>query len=378
MGVADAGLPGRRLGGAELRRRLRRRLRPADLRLRAHVVDPAALLAEPRPAVPVRRLRAVPAPVPARPAAARGRSTSRPIVRSTSRRSSASSCSSERIDRRRRPRTTCTGRGGTMAYTPVEIRHVKLKRGLLGYGRKHVDRLLDEIADSFETVWRERADHADKVEQLETDLVRYRELETLLRTTLVSAERAAHELKDQAKREADTIVAEAQAEARTITRTGPQRARDALGRGPAPQAAPARRARRARRGGRTTRGRAGRPTTRARRGAAPADEGRLEPEAGLYFWAHGGTRRHASASGSRPAPAAPRSSAATATPGRSASPRRPSTAARTTPSSACSPSASASRGRPSRSSRATPRATRSSSCAGSGSPRPSAGSREAR
>ena len=43
----------------------------------------------------------------------------------------------------------------------------------------------------FEDVWRERADLADKVEHLEADLVRFRELEAPLRTTLVSAERAA-------------------------------------------------------------------------------------------------------------------------------------------------------------------------------------------
>src|SRR5919197_4786017 len=100
-----------------------------------------------------------------------------------------------------------------MAYTPVEIRHVRLRRRLVGYGTKTVDRLLAEITESYEGVWRERADLADKVEQLETELVRYRELEQLLRTTLVSAERAAHELKDHAKREAETIVAEARVEA---------------------------------------------------------------------------------------------------------------------------------------------------------------------
>jgi cell division initiation protein len=105
-----------------------------------------------------------------------------------------------------------------MAVTPVEIRHVGLARGFLGYRRAATDRLLDEIAESFEDVWRDRADLAERVEQLENDLVRYRELETLLRTTLVSAERAAGELKDQAKREADLIVSEAQAEGRAIMR----------------------------------------------------------------------------------------------------------------------------------------------------------------
>jgi cell division initiation protein len=105
-----------------------------------------------------------------------------------------------------------------MAYTPVEIRHVRLQRRLFGYRRQPVDRLLTEVADSFEQVWRERADLADRVEQLETDVARYRELEQLLRATLVSAERSAHELRDQAKREAETIVAEAQSEARSIAR----------------------------------------------------------------------------------------------------------------------------------------------------------------
>jgi cell division initiation protein len=78
--------------------------------------------------------------------------------------------------------------------------------------------LLDDIVNSFEQVWRERADLADKVENLEHELVRHRELETLLRTTLVSAERASAELKDQAHREAELVVTEARAEARKITR----------------------------------------------------------------------------------------------------------------------------------------------------------------
>src|SRR6185437_436220 len=105
-----------------------------------------------------------------------------------------------------------------MALTPVEIRHLQPSTGLMGYKRAQTDRLLIEIAESFEDVWRERADLADKVDQLESDLVRYRELEGLLRTTLVSAEKAAVTLKEQARKEADLIVEEARSEARSITR----------------------------------------------------------------------------------------------------------------------------------------------------------------
>jgi cell division initiation protein len=105
-----------------------------------------------------------------------------------------------------------------MALTPVEIRHIKPSRSPFGYNRKVVDELLEDVVESFEQVWRERADLADKVERLEGDLVRYRELETLLRTTLVSAERASQELREQARREATVMLEEAHAEARRVRR----------------------------------------------------------------------------------------------------------------------------------------------------------------
>src|SRR3989442_15411166 len=115
-----------------------------------------------------------------------------------------------------------------MALPPVEIRHLKpAKTFFRGYRRHAIDELLDEIVLSFEDVWRERADLSDKVEQLEEDLVRYRELEGLLRTTLVSAEKAAVTLKEQARKEGDLIIEEARAEARSTTRH-PRSAHDRL------------------------------------------------------------------------------------------------------------------------------------------------------
>ena len=106
-----------------------------------------------------------------------------------------------------------------MALTPVEIRHLTPPRALFrGYRAATTDELFEEIATSFEDVWRERADLADKVEQLETDLVRYRELENLLRATLVSAEQASAQTRDQARRESELILTEAHAEAREIQR----------------------------------------------------------------------------------------------------------------------------------------------------------------
>jgi len=105
-----------------------------------------------------------------------------------------------------------------MAYTPVELRHLSLKKGLLGYRKDGVDTLLGDVASSFEDVWRERADLADRVEQLEVELVHHREREALLANTLLAAERAAAEAKDDAQRKAEQLVAEAHAESRSITR----------------------------------------------------------------------------------------------------------------------------------------------------------------
>jgi len=126
-----------------------------------------------------------------------------------------------------------------MAYTPVELRHVQLKRGLHGYRKDAVDQLLIDVAQSFEDVWRERADLADKVEELEKDLVHHRERESALNNALVSAEKSAAEARELAQSQADLVVAEAHAEARSIVRTATGDRRAAPGRrAPDPVALP--------------------------------------------------------------------------------------------------------------------------------------------
>jgi cell division initiation protein len=114
-----------------------------------------------------------------------------------------------------------------MPITPVEIHHLPIGRRPFGYQRSTVDRYLDEIAASFEVVWRERADLADQVEALEEDLQRHRELESLLRQTLISAEKAAQEQLESARKQAEVVVAEAHAEARSVARAA-QGERDRL------------------------------------------------------------------------------------------------------------------------------------------------------
>lgn len=115
-----------------------------------------------------------------------------------------------------------------MRYTPVELRHVRLGRGLFGgYKRDETDALLSDVADSFEDVWRERGELADRLEDVERHLDEVKQRETLLASTLIAAERTAAEAVESAKREAEVIVAEAHQESRSITRAA-QGERDRL------------------------------------------------------------------------------------------------------------------------------------------------------
>jgi hypothetical protein len=106
-----------------------------------------------------------------------------------------------------------------MSYTPVELRHVKVGRSLLGYNRATVEQLIEEVAQSFEATWRERGELADKVESLEKQIGELRGREHLLTQTLVAAEQAASDVRERARREAEAIVQEAHNEARAVGRS---------------------------------------------------------------------------------------------------------------------------------------------------------------
>src|SRR5579862_5380183 len=63
-------------------------------------------------------------------------------------------------------------KGNPTTLSPEEIRHLAIGRSLHGYDRNEVDRLLTEIADSFETVWHQRTTLYADVEQLQDQLRR--------------------------------------------------------------------------------------------------------------------------------------------------------------------------------------------------------------
>jgi cell division initiation protein len=103
-----------------------------------------------------------------------------------------------------------------MTLSPAELRHERPGRGLFGYRRTDVDRLLVEATVAYENVWRERADLTDQVHELQQELLRHREGEHAMRNALVTAERAADEMRASATRQAELIVREAEAKSRDL------------------------------------------------------------------------------------------------------------------------------------------------------------------
>jgi len=96
-----------------------------------------------------------------------------------------------------------------MSIPPAEIREKRLNRRLGGYDRAEVEKLLEDIAASYEQVWRERDQLRARVEQLEKELASLKEAERHVSESLVTAERAASEVREQAKRDAKELLEKA-------------------------------------------------------------------------------------------------------------------------------------------------------------------------
>lgn len=114
-----------------------------------------------------------------------------------------------------------------MFLSPPEIQHQKLKSRLGSYDREEVDELLENVVASYEFVWRERDTALARVAELEQRLRDYEELERLLRDSLVTGQRAAQEVKDEATKQAEALIQEAQQKAGKIVAQA-ERERDTI------------------------------------------------------------------------------------------------------------------------------------------------------
>ena len=98
--------------------------------------------------------------------------------------------------------------------TPLDIENKKFAKQMMnGYNVEEVDDFLDEITIDYEKTYKENSELRMKVEELNSKLEHYKNLENTLQDTLVMAQSTAEEVKNVAKQKAEQIINEAQATA---------------------------------------------------------------------------------------------------------------------------------------------------------------------
>lgn len=100
--------------------------------------------------------------------------------------------------------------------TPVEIQNRVFKSGGLGYDKKDVDSFMKEIVDSYELLYREKMELADKVNVLNDALQNYKTIEKTMQKALMLAQKTAEETQETALRNAHAIEKEAMTKSEII------------------------------------------------------------------------------------------------------------------------------------------------------------------
>ena len=97
-----------------------------------------------------------------------------------------------------------------MKVTPLDLRQQRFKTVMRGYDRGEVQALLLAVADDYENALRENDKLRQDVSKLDAVLAEHRGQERNLRNTLLSAQKLADEVRENAQTEAGLILREAE------------------------------------------------------------------------------------------------------------------------------------------------------------------------
>jgi cell division initiation protein len=94
--------------------------------------------------------------------------------------------------------------------TPIDMRQARFASAMRGFDKTEVTSFLEEAASDYEHAMRENDRLRQQIAALEASLAQYRELEGGLKTTLVSAQKVAEDMRQNAHKEAARLVSEAE------------------------------------------------------------------------------------------------------------------------------------------------------------------------
>ena len=100
--------------------------------------------------------------------------------------------------------------------TPLDIENKKFSKQMMnGYNVDEVDDFSDELTKDYERLYKESTESRTKLEELNENLSKYKNIENTLQSTLMMAQTTADEVKNVAQKEAEQIVKNAEIEAQS-------------------------------------------------------------------------------------------------------------------------------------------------------------------
>jgi cell division initiation protein len=103
-----------------------------------------------------------------------------------------------------------------MRITPLDIQQKQFPMKLRGFDVEEVYAFLEVIREEMEDLLRENANLKENVQRLDNQMKEYRDMETTLRETLLTAQQMVEDYKMNARKEAELVVKEAELRAESL------------------------------------------------------------------------------------------------------------------------------------------------------------------
>jgi cell division initiation protein len=103
-----------------------------------------------------------------------------------------------------------------MRITPLDIQQKQFPMKFRGFDIEEVYGFLEIIREEMEDLLRENASVKENVQRLENQIKEYRDMETTLRETLLTAQQLVEDYKTNARKEAELVVREAELKADSV------------------------------------------------------------------------------------------------------------------------------------------------------------------
>ena len=97
-----------------------------------------------------------------------------------------------------------------MRITPLDIQQKQFPMKFRGFDVEEVYAFLEVIREEMEDLLRENANLKENIQRLESQIKDYKDMETTLRETLLTAQQMAEDYKTNARKEAELVVKEAE------------------------------------------------------------------------------------------------------------------------------------------------------------------------